>query len=727
MLGFFSHWLGIVEFEAPGVDLGSTREQVLHLGSRIDNDNKPSVEFNFDVDGDGAPNSYSLSSGSFTPAYPFIKSLAAYSDISLITDSYGSANVMSTSTAGLAIRGTYSSDAVLSPRTRTIKATIFRPDLLGSEGFDTSTNNGGKTSANNNREGNLSYQWSQFPNLQQIYFNEGLVTSVQTPTPRKVKNLVLKECAALTNLPDFSPSLEYISLSELPVSGASGVSANLANCTNLKYLNFAHFSPYPELFNQTTTLSGTLDLSATAVLEQLIISLNTGLSGLTLNSGLNTLKHFYVGNCGAIATSVFDTVLANNSGLLSFIAASNTNSAWNRNFNHADLPTSLRYFWIYNSNITGDIDLSTSRASLLDVRLGNLSTSNNNTLSNIDLSGCTGLRYLDLVGCDCTDLQLPTLSTPANFSQLYAHGNALSLTTNPDLITKINSYTGLTTLYLGSGATGQSSLDGIGANPDLSGLVNMTTCALDNTKATGTLVLPNVNKITTLQLTGNTGLTGITNITAHTSLNSITINSTPSLNFSFASFTSIRQITANGCGITTLDLSGRTTTNTISIFSLPSSTSLTSITFPTTEARCNFITGIDISGCTSLSALTNQTNINYSIIANASRTFAANGCALNINFQFGANNFLPYVMSVQNNAMSTANVDANIDTIYTNRAKWSSGTIKTLNIAGTNGAATGTYQAPPGFVMGVSDGTPASAKEQIYVLVNNHNWSITYN
>ena len=47
-----------------------------------------------------------------------------------------------------------------------------------------------------------------------------------------------------------------------------------------------------------------------------------------------------------------------------------------------------------------------------------------------------------------------------------------------------------------------------------------------------------------------------------------------------------------------------------------------------------------------------------------------------------------------------------------------------INILSANSVG-GTYQAPSGFVLGVSNGTPASAKEKIYVLNNNygHTWS----
>ena len=49
----------------------------------------------------------------------------------------------------------------------------------------------------------------------------------------------------------------------------------------------------------------------------------------------------------------------------------------------------------------------------------------------------------------------------------------------------------------------------------------------------------------------------------------------------------------------------------------------------------------------------------------------------------------------------------------------------THRISGTNGIPSGTYQQPSGYVAGVSNGTPASQKEKVWVMVNQygHNWT----
>ncbi len=79
-------------------------------------------------------------------------------------------------------------------------------------------------------------------------------------------------------------------------------------------------------------------------------------------------------------------------------------------------------------------------------------------------------------------------------------------------------------------------------------------------------------------------------------------------------------------------------------------------------------------------------------------------------------------LEIQDNGMDQANVDAVIDSIYTNRASYTDAT-PALNIGGTNATPTGTYQY---------SATPSTAKEKIYALVNDddaegfNTWTITY-
>jgi hypothetical protein len=196
-------------------------------------------------------------------------------------------------------------------------------------------------------------------------------------------------------------------------------------------------------------------------------------------------------------------------------------------------------------------------------------------------------------------------------------------------------------------------------------------------------------------------------------------------------FTNVTAISASNTKISSVDLSGKTVTGSFSVLNFLSCQMLTTFTFPTTQARAVLQTGgiLNLSGCIALTTINNTANINYtSATGTADTRFPADGCAINHAVLLGENNFIPRTIALQNNAMSQAIVDATINSLYVNRDKWNGYTaVKVLNIAGTNAAPGGVYQAPPGFVLGSNDGTPGNAKEQVYVLVNNRGWSITIN
>lgn len=83
--------------------------------------------------------------------------------------------------------------------------------------------------------------------------------------------------------------------------------------------------------------------------------------------------------------------------------------------------------------------------------------------------------------------------------------------------------------------------------------------------------------------------------------------------------------------------------------------------------------------------------------------------------------------------LSVSEVDAIVNSIYANRLALSSAfgtdakilTFESGNNGNDNGSPSGTYQAPSGFVLGSSDGSPTNARQQIFVLVNNYNFTIT--
>ena len=87
---------------------------------------------------------------------------------------------------------------------------------------------------------------------------------------------------------------------------------------------------------------------------------------------------------------------------------------------------------------------------------------------------------------------------------------------------------------------------------------------------------------------------------------------------------------------------------------------------------------------------------------------------------------------------TTARLDAHIDSLYNlvianapivgvSTDKLRSVTASYNNISGSASQfpPSGTYQQPAGYVQGVSNGTPVSAKEKIWVLVNQYGWAIS--
>jgi len=97
------------------------------------------------------------------------------------------------------------------------------------------------------------------------------------------------------------------------------------------------------------------------------------------------------------------------------------------------------------------------------------------------------------------------------------------------------------------------------------------------------------------------------------------------------------------------------------------------------------------------------------------------GCALDMTFPLGVNNFLPITVQVQNNNMSQANVDATLQNLYNAEVAGKYATTiaaKSLYIGGTNAAPSGIYADVT---------TPVTGNEYKWKLVNTYNWTISSN
>lgn len=372
-----------------------------------------------------------------------------------------------------------------------------------------------------------------------------------------------------------------------------------------------------------------------------------------------------------------------------------------------------------------------------------------NAIKNINISGATHITNIDVSNSLCSNLILPSHLTGCTVLNL--GGNNLDTTVNTSLWNQITGMTNLTQLTLSTQGNssntptaqqGQNSTNGFGNNRDFSSLTGLTQLWIQNSGFGGSLKVP---AAMTSFASGFNTITGIT-ITGGVWSNATLFNSIgdSNLNFDFTKLTSVQDLYfSQNSTVTKINLSGRTSTNVWGINTtssryvllLKNNSALKSIIFPssTSSIQLKVATSIgntfDISNNPLLTGVTNLDKVNYvTLTTTGVRTFNANACALNMTFPIGVNNFLPSVINIQDNGMSQANVNSTIDNMYSGRTKWNTTTVsKSLNIAGTNAAASGTYQAPSGFVLGSNDGTPASQKEKLYVLVNNYAWTITYN
>jgi hypothetical protein len=472
-------------------------------------------------------------------------------------------------------------------------------------------------------------------------------------------------------------------------------------------------------------------------LEYFSIANATGLTNITYNTGffaqLKRINLYSVTGINATTLlNITNEFLSSSVGEVLQIRTSN--KTFSRTFIDSDFKNTLSNFIIYGNMITGNITLTTSRPNLLQFKIGDngivLADASKNNFTTVDISGLTSATEIDLSNSQIVNLTLPVNTA---CTVLGLGGNNLSITTNPSLVSQINAMTGLTALYFHAGSStsstadnGQDSVDGFGNNLSLSGLTALTILYANRAKMTGTLTLP--ASLGTLIIRDN-NLSGIAG--AGNALRTVQIVGNPLFNHNFNVTPNIISFNVADTAIPVVDLSGKTTTDNYTTITIANNPIVTTIIFSAIAARCVFAINFTlvVSNNPLLSAINNIENINYpQLNTGATRGFHAQGCALNTDLKIGVNAFLPCQIQLQDNGMSQANVDINVNNIYVNKTKWSTSlAAKSLQIAGTNAAPSGIEQAPVGFVLGSADGTPASAKEQIYVLENNYGWAITNN
>ncbi|GAL83412.1 hypothetical protein MYP_639 [Sporocytophaga myxococcoides] len=194
-----------------------------------------------------------------------------------------------------------------------------------------------------------------------------------------------------------------------------------------------------------------------------------------------------------------------------------------------------------------------------------------------------------------------------------------------------------------------------------------------------------------------------------TSLPAFNINSITTIDFS--GLTSLT-------GSPVLDLSSKTvgvTMQTILLYGISSAPGkFTSISLP--AVNHTIVQGLRIE----YNPITAINNLSLLNMPSTSNIFTANDCQLNITFPLGVSprGIKCPTINIANNGMNSTNVNATIDNWYSGLDNFNNAVPKTLNIGGTNDAPSGTYQMPSGFSYGVSNGTPATQKEKIWVAEN---------
>jgi hypothetical protein len=628
----------------------------------------------------------------------------------------------------------YSTTAALVPANRQIRQKLYDPSLIRSF-YAIGGGAGGGSYIGAMR---LPY----CPNMESFAFINGpdtnaytTITAITGMWSKKLRTFrgYATATAMLTAIENpFPASLEYFIFGFNNATSAGLVNNLIAACVNLKGIYLAA-DVWAETVTSPTPFSGTLQISHVPAWKYLLLN---SASVTDVNYALTDVNIKRLGLRGATALSgatfqaLVNLLFASTTG--EFINLNLANQVWTRTFVDGDFKSTLTDVWAYGNRFTGNLSLTTARPGIVNFAFGNDATSlaaaAKSDLQIVNISGLTSATLIDMSNCRIEQITLPANTVATT---LALGGNELD-TAVADFRTALSGMTGLTSLYLSNGGdttvgsdAGQNSTNGIGVL-NLSTLIKLVVLRANSCKITGTLTVPAT--LATLVAANNT-ITGLSG--AGNALTTLRIPNSTAFVHNFATTPNVAVLVTNSNSLTAIDLSGKTTTAQYGRIEVTNCATLASFSFSAVAGRAAISpssgTVIQVTGCPLLTVVNNLANISYSATTTG-RPFNFSGNALNMVFPFGSNSFVPSAAQIQNNGISTANLDATIDNMYLNRAKFAAVTIaKSCNVAGTNSAATGVYQAPVGFSAGVSDGSPATAKEKMYVLAINYGITFTYN
>lgn len=745
MFGFFGKPVCEIITEANGYVVTTDRD--FYVGHGTFNTTNGRARYFFDYDDVGSNADQQLLSGitfntfNGNPRVVMpLATIANFGSVSIGGQSYTSIYTRTYNSGARKFR--YTSNGVLTPATRKIRQELpYHYTNTIQFNYDQNTT---PTAASNNLRNSVVINGAKFPELRCLDFHETFVSAITFNIRNNPKCNVfqIRECAQLTSLVGSVPST-VTSFAFLGNTLITNINSLISGATGVEGFALGGYSGAASLAIPQSTLVGSLNLAHMVNMKEIYYPPNPSLTALNIPTGKTDWSWVHIQGLSTAASTGFSTTriveFLSSPDLRGFVFYNN-GKIYNADIVDANISDDLLIFYSYGNTWTGNITLTSPHPTLREFRVGNNASHTVNQQLNdhsiVNITGLTQTRIIDLAGSEVDNLELPTNTL---CTTLIIGGNNLSITTNPNLLSKINAMTGLTTLALGvssNGAavigSGQASVDGFGSNPSFTGLTLLTSLLANNCKISGTVTLPTGNVLSALQLAGNTGLTSIVNLNK-TSIGSLQLVNNTLLTgaLSIGNSTAWSNLYLDNLGISSFNVSGRTSGAAITGFGVTNSPNLTTIQFPVNPSASHTYRNISINGNSALTTIPNFGKT-IPIVNTGFGVFAAQSCALNITFPFGTGSTTECIwrtITIQNNGMSVGNVDATIDNIYQNRSKWNvwnGSHPKSMNISGTNASPTGTYQAPAGFVLGSNDGTPASAKEQLYVLVNNYNWTMTY-
>lgn len=387
------------------------------------------------------------------------------------------------------------------------------------------------------------------------------------------------------------------------------------------------------------------------------------------------------------------------------------------------------------AGFSGTLTATSPLLESLDANSNNLTAvvSNSNVLAYVALNGNAPLNSV-------------TILNPLSVTTLLANGTSLGTST---FRAQVESMSNMLSLQLGGGNVGPGTSlapAGFGAPLNLSSMLSLVSAIVNNCDIQGALTMPVTSTTTSLRASYNFLLTSVSyyspNLTV-IQLDNTQLTAAPVPTSACTTFRISMAVPANNTTITTIDASAMSSGTLMELRVYDMGPLFTSVTLSATAGRV--YTTMVISNCPNLTTLNNFANISVTVGVNNGFTIASTN--LNLRMFLGTK-IRAGIINATSSGMTTATVDQNIQDAWDNRVSGfaSNASTKVLQIGGTNGSPTGTYQMPTtGYSGSIHDAsestlTTASAgwskKELIWVLVNlqvsaanttkRYNWAITY-